>query len=262
MLGSVYRRHDGLWCAALQARGKRKVVYARTEQSARRKLADLQRQFGATGRLPDPGRRTVNDLFVEWLNSATLKPRTRADYENPQPSLHPAHNWTGQALTPGRDTPPTALRGPPDARTQASLSPCSRAHVIWSFESRQQTPNVVREACPENSGIARFSVPVAGARTRRSDHQGLGTGEPILTTEGPDSEVRTLGILLPGLVVIASRDRLLDLPDPGRLLDLVPNDFSGHHASRGRKHLGILHHPVRRDPIGFLGVRFGFEDAG
>jgi|SRR5579864_1564115 len=82
MLGSVYRRKDGLWCSALQQHRKRKVVYARTEQAARRKLANLQRQSAIIGRLPDPGRRTVNDVLAEWLKSAMLKPRTRADYEN------------------------------------------------------------------------------------------------------------------------------------------------------------------------------------
>jgi len=59
--GSLYCRKDGLWCAALQVHGKRKIVYSRTEQGARRRLTELQRQLVMTGRLPDPGRRTVSD---------------------------------------------------------------------------------------------------------------------------------------------------------------------------------------------------------
>jgi hypothetical protein len=80
--GSVYRRKDGIWCAVVQVHGKRRTLYARTEQGARRNLSELQHQFAVTGRLPDAGWRTVSDLVTAWLRSATIKRRTRADREN------------------------------------------------------------------------------------------------------------------------------------------------------------------------------------
>ncbi len=81
--GSIYRRQDGRWVAALVVDGKRKVLYAKSEKGARQKLAELQRQAALAGGLPDPGRRTVNDLLDLWLETTapTLKPRTLAEYE-------------------------------------------------------------------------------------------------------------------------------------------------------------------------------------
>lgn len=56
--GSIYRRKDGLWCAALQVLGKRKIAYADSDDGARRQLTRLQREYAVTGTLPDAGRRT------------------------------------------------------------------------------------------------------------------------------------------------------------------------------------------------------------
>ena len=80
--GSITLRPDGRWQVSLQVNGKRKTLYAKTERVARAKLLDLQKQLAINGTLPDPGRRTVNDLLDFWLENVghTLKPRTVADY--------------------------------------------------------------------------------------------------------------------------------------------------------------------------------------
>ena len=71
-------RSDGRWQASVQLEGKRHCVYARSEREARKKLAALLKQAAVCGSLPDPGRRTVNDLVNEWLAAANLKPTTTA----------------------------------------------------------------------------------------------------------------------------------------------------------------------------------------
>ncbi len=67
--GSVYQRSDGKWCASLQADGKRKTLYAKSERDARKKLADLQGQMATIGTLPNPGKRSVDDLLDAFLES-------------------------------------------------------------------------------------------------------------------------------------------------------------------------------------------------
>lgn len=80
--GTVTRRHNSTYAAALRVDGKRRWVYGPTEKDVRRKLALLQAQAAKSGTLPTPGRRTVADLIDAWLDAAapTLKPRTLADY--------------------------------------------------------------------------------------------------------------------------------------------------------------------------------------
>lgn len=80
--GSITQRQDGRWQASLQVEGRRKTVYGKTRSEVARKLADLQRQATKTGALPNPGRRTINDLLDAWLEVKvpTLKPKTAADY--------------------------------------------------------------------------------------------------------------------------------------------------------------------------------------
>jgi len=79
--GSVYHRKDGKWYAALQVLGKRKIAYADSDDGAKRQLARLQREYAVTGTLPDSGRHTVQSLINEWLEAATLRPRTKRDYK-------------------------------------------------------------------------------------------------------------------------------------------------------------------------------------
>ncbi|MCZ7545010.1 MAG: site-specific integrase [Anaerolineae bacterium] len=77
--GTLFQRQDGRWQASIQVNGVRKTVYARSEREARQKLRTLQKQAD-TG-LPNPGKRTLDDLLDAWLESAhNLKPSTRAKY--------------------------------------------------------------------------------------------------------------------------------------------------------------------------------------
>jgi integrase len=79
--GTLYQRKDGRWEASLQVNGVRRKVYGKNEREARAKLQDLQRMAITEGSLPDPGRRTVNDLLTMWLDSAPdLKPSTISKY--------------------------------------------------------------------------------------------------------------------------------------------------------------------------------------
>jgi len=79
--GSVFQRKDGRWVAALTVNGKRKLVYAKSQAEARRRLAELQQEVGRTGIIARPGKRTVNDLLDVWLDTAQLRVTTRTGYE-------------------------------------------------------------------------------------------------------------------------------------------------------------------------------------
>jgi len=80
--GSISRRPDGRWQGALQVNGVRRVIYAKSEREAKAKIQALQREAYVNGALPDPGRKTVDDLLDAWIENVapTLKPRTIADY--------------------------------------------------------------------------------------------------------------------------------------------------------------------------------------
>jgi len=81
--GSVTQRQDGRWQASLQVDGHRRTVYGKTRQEVVAKLEALKRQASQAGALPDPGKRTLNDLLEAWLEvkAPTLKERTLADYQ-------------------------------------------------------------------------------------------------------------------------------------------------------------------------------------
>ncbi len=81
--GAIVQRKDGRWQASLQVDSKRRTVYGSTRKEAADKLAELKHQARTAGTLPDPGRRTLNDLLDAWLDTKkpTLKPRTLADYQ-------------------------------------------------------------------------------------------------------------------------------------------------------------------------------------
>jgi integrase len=76
----VFRRKDGRWVARVTRGGKRKDFYGRTRRAAVEKAQAFLRALG-TGPLPQPGRRTFQDLFEAFLLATDLRPRTRADYE-------------------------------------------------------------------------------------------------------------------------------------------------------------------------------------
>jgi integrase len=83
--GSITQRKDGRWEARLQVDGVRRVVYGKTRAQVVAKLNDLKVQaHQAGGSLPDPGKRTLNDLLDVWLETKapSLKPRTLFDYRS------------------------------------------------------------------------------------------------------------------------------------------------------------------------------------
>ncbi len=83
-LGCVYQRKDGRWCASLQVNGRRKTVYGKNEREARRKLAEMQSSTSSGNALPNPGRKTLNQLLDLWLQTSApnLREGTLADYRD------------------------------------------------------------------------------------------------------------------------------------------------------------------------------------
>ena len=82
--GSIYKRKDDRWTAAISVEGgRRRYVYGKTRAEAATKLRDAQ-QARANG-LPMPdGRVTVGEFLRTWLSdiaSARVRPRTWRGYE-------------------------------------------------------------------------------------------------------------------------------------------------------------------------------------
>ena len=75
------RKDDGRWVARVTRGGKRKDFYGRTRRAAVEKAQAFLRALG-TSPMPQPGRRTFQDLFEAFLEATDLRPRTRADYED------------------------------------------------------------------------------------------------------------------------------------------------------------------------------------
>src|SRR5512147_1965960 len=79
--GSVYRRKNGLWCAAFtvgydaQGKRRRRTVYGPTKGAVLEKLAKLQGD-SAAGRLVEPNRLTVAQYLQRWLEDAA-RPKIR-----------------------------------------------------------------------------------------------------------------------------------------------------------------------------------------
>lgn len=81
--GKVTRRSDGRYMGTLQINGVRRSVYGKSEKEVRAALKALQQQVAQSGRLADPGSRTLADLTEAWLTSAPgLKETTKASYRN------------------------------------------------------------------------------------------------------------------------------------------------------------------------------------
>ena len=72
--GSIYRRKDGRWEAALQVDGRRRRWAGRTRAEVARKLAAAQHDI-ENGLAPVSGRTTVGDFLDRWLD--TVSPRLR-----------------------------------------------------------------------------------------------------------------------------------------------------------------------------------------
>src|SRR4051794_40932432 len=81
--GSVYRRRDGLWVAAItEAGGGRRKFYAHSRQEAARKLREAlsARDKG----LPQPGRTSIAAFLERWLEDTAarkVRPRTLRRYQ-------------------------------------------------------------------------------------------------------------------------------------------------------------------------------------
>ena len=86
--GSIYRRGDGLWAAAVTVgyeggRRRRKTLYGRTRQEVARKLQQAQRTM-AEGLSLGAERLTVGVFLENWLRDSaanTVRPRTLQRYQ-------------------------------------------------------------------------------------------------------------------------------------------------------------------------------------
>jgi len=78
--GGIYRRKDGLWCAALsvrdgEGRRRRRVVYGKTRREVSQKLFELRKQ-AERGGLPELSRLTVRQYLERWLEDGA-RPEVR-----------------------------------------------------------------------------------------------------------------------------------------------------------------------------------------
>lgn len=80
--GSVYRRKNGTWAAALEIDGRRHFVYAPTQREAREKLTSL-RAAAARG-VKVGSRETVGEYLRRWIDSVkpAIGERTWEGYES------------------------------------------------------------------------------------------------------------------------------------------------------------------------------------
>lgn len=86
--GSVYRRGDGKWVAAIVVDGKRRVKYAKTEREARGLIKTLWQEaaLDEAAREAEEAQQaretapTVAEFAEQWLESATVKPATKQSY--------------------------------------------------------------------------------------------------------------------------------------------------------------------------------------
>ena len=81
--GTIYRRKDGRWCAALQLGGRRCYVYGKSRKEAAEKLHRLTEVAQQNGRLPVTTKATLADFLTNWLGYAEnhVRPTTLADYQ-------------------------------------------------------------------------------------------------------------------------------------------------------------------------------------
>jgi len=66
--GSVYQRSsDGLWVASIQLEGRRRTVYGKAQNEAKRKLAELWQKVAVEGGLP--ANATFKRLLDRWIEA-------------------------------------------------------------------------------------------------------------------------------------------------------------------------------------------------
>src|SRR5689334_2206408 len=81
--GSITKRSNGLWQAALQIDGKRKTVYGKTQREVKAKLDALKQEVGVTSSGAFPEAHTLGDLMAIWLETGATHwaPRTLSDHK-------------------------------------------------------------------------------------------------------------------------------------------------------------------------------------
>ena len=124
--GTVVRRQDGRWMAAVVVSGRRKFVYGRTREEVYRKLTSAvkARQDGAV--LPS-GRETLRTYLTNWLAGAegSVRPSTLEKYRRDL-----EHH-----VLPGLGTVPLVRLGPQHLQRKygeliaSGLSPTSVRHI-------------------------------------------------------------------------------------------------------------------------------------
>lgn len=83
--GSIYKRADGQWVAALKLpTGQRKTLYGRTRALATKKLDDMKSQLSQGLTLQTDERRTVGEFLGTWFEQAApnLRPSTIRTYKS------------------------------------------------------------------------------------------------------------------------------------------------------------------------------------
>ncbi|ACZ42474.1 integrase family protein [Thermobaculum terrenum ATCC BAA-798] len=80
--GTVYRRRDGRWVAAVVHAGRRISRYAKTRREAQKQLRELL-EAAAEHRLVPPNKLTLEQYLAEWLEvrSRELRVSTRVNYQ-------------------------------------------------------------------------------------------------------------------------------------------------------------------------------------
>lgn len=82
--GTIYKRSDGYWAAqAKLPDGKRKTVYAKTQQEVRRKLTAILRALDTDMPVQRDERMRLDDFLSDWLARVkpSIKPLTWARYQ-------------------------------------------------------------------------------------------------------------------------------------------------------------------------------------
>ncbi len=80
--GSIYKRKDGMWTAALMIQGKRLIKYSRSRGEAQEWIQELQNQI-RNGLTFNAAQLTVNNYLQEWLDTyqESIRPKTFKQYK-------------------------------------------------------------------------------------------------------------------------------------------------------------------------------------
>ncbi|HAF10377.1 MAG TPA: site-specific integrase [Chloroflexi bacterium] len=122
--GSIYKRKDGYWVAAISTGGHRKHFLSKSRQDVQQRLSKALNEQQA-GTLTTGKRQTVEQFLERWLSELQLRPMTIASYRQ-KIRLHviPAIGRIAlDKLTPAQVN--TLLR----AKEQAGHSPQNVAHI-------------------------------------------------------------------------------------------------------------------------------------